>query len=669
MKLPKRLMKPSDLSRLTSIVHPILSPDGNLAAFATVRASEDGEGYIYAVQVMDVLTREAVSWQSEAKSVRSLAFSPDGRQLAWMESDKESERIVLADVVDWRHFAETRREVWSAQKFRGGLVWLADDSMMAVTAEKASPDIRVYDTLLFKADGVGLNDSSITKIWRVPLHGTPTMVAQPEQEVLEWAVSPDGRLTAYTAHAAPGASISVQDIHILDVASGAARRLFESRGTVHAVGFSPDGTKVVWLGHQGPEWSVTNQSVWWSDVATGETAKLVPSFDRPAGGYGGDSVCPVAATSPPAFDTGKGGTVRGIYFIAADSGSTYVYRFDPAYPGTVVPVTPPNGFVRQISRVVDRTFLYVANNETQPDELFLWRDGQMERLTHLNDAVCEELTFAAPEKIPFEGADGWTIDGWLMRPVTPEGRSIDGPVPLLLVIHGGPHGAFGNGFHWDFQNYCAAGMAVAYVNPRGSQTYGQGFADAVRGDWGGKDYEDLMAFVDRLVADGVADAERLGVTGYSYGGFMTTWVISHTDRFRAAAAGACVSDLVSFAGSSDIGFHFTKEEHFATVWEDAQKLWAASPMAYVQNVHTPVLMYCAEDDHRCPIGQTEEFYTALKALGKEAVLVRYPHGSGGHGFGVHGAPKLKMDRIERVRTWFAERLVGSVAAAEVAAAE
>ena len=160
--------------------------------------------------------------------------------------------------------------------------------------------------------------------------------------------------------------------------------------------------------------------------------------------------------------------------------------------------------------------------------------------------------------------------------------------------------------------------------------------------------------VDDVVEQGIADADRLGVTGYSYGGFMTTWVIGHTDKFRAAAPGGCVANLISFQGTSDIGKHWGPTEHLANVYDGIEKLWAHSPLAYVRNVTTPTFLYHAEGDDRCPIGQSEEYFTALRDLGKEAVFVRYPGRS--HSYASTGKPSLRLDTHERLNLWFKEKL-------------
>src|SRR5437867_2961490 len=197
--------------------------------------------------------------------------------------------------------------------------------------------------------------------------------------------------------------------------------------------------------------------------------------------------------------------------------------------------------------------------------------------------------------------------------------------PLVLEIHGGPHTAYGHSFFHEFHVLAGRGYAVLLTNPRGSHAYGQRFVEACVGDWGGKDYEDLMAGVDHVLALGWVDPKRLYVTGGSYGGVMTNWIVGHTDRFRAAVTQRSISNNISAFGTSDIGWHFWEHEMGdATPWQEGEKLIFRSPLTYVTNVKTPLLILHAERDLRCPIEQAEQLFTALKVLGKEAVLVRFP---------------------------------------------
>ncbi|MGE5674729.1 MAG: alpha/beta hydrolase family protein, partial [Mycobacterium leprae] len=260
--------------------------------------------------------------------------------------------------------------------------------------------------------------------------------------------------------------------------------------------------------------------------------------------------------------------------------------------------------------------------------------------------VAEELAIVEPERFTYIGADGWQMEGWVIKPVGYEpGRRY----PTVLVIHGGPHGQFGSDLMIQYQMFASAGMAVVYTNPRGSATYGQHFASAVVQDWGGKDFADIMAGVDAVVAMGIADPDRLGVVGWSYGGYMTAWTITQTNRFKAAITGAPVVDAFSMIGTTDIaGF---AQWHFnANPWEEggADRLLERSPIRYVDRVTTPTMVVGGEGDLRCPIAQAEEFYLALKRLGKApAVHIRYP----GEFHGI-AQPAHKLDRYERYLAWF-----------------
>jgi acylaminoacyl-peptidase len=255
----------------------------------------------------------------------------------------------------------------------------------------------------------------------------------------------------------------------------------------------------------------------------------------------------------------------------------------------------------------------------------------------------DEIDLGNCERFVCKGDEGWDIDGWL---IYPSGYERGKRYPTVLFIHGGPHGVYGSSFMFQCQIFASSGYAVVYANPRGSQSYGQDFAYACVGDWGGSDFKDIMAAVDHVVDMGIADPNRLFVTGWSYGGFMTSWTVTQTDRFRAAIAGAIISDRYSMYGTTDIPLFM--EHHCAGLpWDIRDKYFERSAIAYVENVKTPIMFIHGEGDLRCPISQSEEFYLSLKRLHKTAVMVRYPGEF--HGF---TKPSHKFDRFERMLAWF-----------------
>ncbi|MFL6559469.1 MAG: alpha/beta hydrolase family protein, partial [Bacillus sp. (in: firmicutes)] len=272
-------------------------------------------------------------------------------------------------------------------------------------------------------------------------------------------------------------------------------------------------------------------------------------------------------------------------------------------------------------------------------------DRPLEKLTTANDI--QNVVLSKPEPIEYEGANGRKIHGWLMKPVDFEARK---KYPLLLEIHGGPHAMYGNTYMNEFQILAAEGYAVLYVNPRGSHGYGQDFVNAVRGDYGGGDYQDLMLAVDYVLAEfDFIDETRLGVTGGSYGGFMTNWIVGHTNRFKAAVTQRSISNWISFYGVSDIGYYFT-EWQIDGDFRDVHKLWKHSPLAYIDNVETPLLILHSEKDYRCPIEQAEQLYISLKRLGKKTKFVRFPEEN--HELSRSGKPSLRKSRLDYIVEWF-----------------
>jgi dipeptidyl aminopeptidase/acylaminoacyl peptidase len=354
---------------------------------------------------------------------------------------------------------------------------------------------------------------------------------------------------------------------------------------------------------------------------------------------------------PPPFITPRPAwTADGarILFTAADSGNANLHW--------VAAVDGERGHVtlgqRQLpdwslAPSTNRVAFVFTDLDTPADVAVIDVNGGSERrLTRVNAALLDELDYTPPLRRRFTTPHG-EIDGWVMR-----GAGAPAPGPLLVDIHGGPHSYFGSVFPLTPFYWLAAvarGWTVVAVNPTGSGSYGLEFARTLRGRWGEYDLPEQMAAVDALVAEGIADPERLAVTGYSYGGYMTSWVVGHTDRFKAAVIGAPVTNLESFHGASDIGMWFGPFEMGGPLIEAREVFRRLSPISSVDQVATPCLVLHGEADDRCPIGQGEEWFIALRAQGKPAEMVRYPGGS--HAFRGAGRPSHRLDYTLRLIDW------------------
>ena len=343
---------------------------------------------------------------------------------------------------------------------------------------------------------------------------------------------------------------------------------------------------------------------------------------------------------------------KHVYFVVTERGCVNLYCLDIEQQ-SVTPVWKDEHLIFSLTLLPENRGLILLRAEMQrPWELYLLplkgtEAGEAERLTHMYDQKLAEFQWSEPERLQYTSDNGDLIDGWLIRPI---GAKAGVRYPLLVNIHGGPQSAFGAAINLGFQYYAAQGFAVFCCNPHGSTSCGEAFMQQVEGDWGGLDYQDIMRGVDECIARGVADPERLVASGYSYGGFMSMTILGKTDRFKAIVPMAGVSNLASFVGTSDIGFWMVRQaKGYPWDSERADYYREHSPLTRAPQVTTPTLFIHPENDLRCPIEQTEQFYMALKMIGKVPVeFVRIP--ASWH-VGV-SRPNLFFARVEKMLEWF-----------------
>jgi dipeptidyl aminopeptidase/acylaminoacyl peptidase len=436
------------------------------------------------------------------------------------------------------------------------------------------------------------------------------------------------------------------DLWLAPAKGGALKRLTRRKGPASSPTFSPDGKWIAFVGHNNEYSHVTEASVYVLPARGGKAIKVTEGFDRTyGGGLAGDLRTPENA--PPAPQWSPDGKM--LFFIASDCGASNVYAV-PSRGGAVKPITRGEHHVIGFSfaRATNR-FALVISDALNPNDVFTaTMNGTLKRITHVNDDWLDDVQRSKLERFVVSN-EGHPIDGWLMKPLNwKPGKKY----PAILQIHGGPHSAYGATFFHEFQILCAHGYAVVFCNPRGSATYGQEFAACIAKDWGGRDYRDVMAVWNfALKKYGWIDAKRTGVAGGSYGGYLTSWIITHTDQFKAAVSMRALNNWYSFYGTSDIGHFFASEWYVGgEPWNNAEEYLQHSPIAHVANCKTPTLILHSEKDFRCPIEQGEQFYIALKKLGVPTELVRFPDET--HELSRSGKPKHRQERLERIVAWF-----------------
>jgi dipeptidyl aminopeptidase/acylaminoacyl peptidase len=421
-------------------------------------------------------------------------------------------------------------------------------------------------------------------------------------------------------------------------------------GPVMAPTFSADSKKIAYIGHAKPDdaWGVENLHVWVVGSGGRPAAKdIIPKFDRQVvdstlGDIG------EGLEIPPLRWSNDG---RRIYFASSDTGSTHIF-YAPSRGGPPTRVTHRNCHIKDYDLNGGKKNIAVVYSDlTTPPEVHLipavyGGDKKSKTLISPNKKLFSEIQFRKPKEIWFRAYDGTELQGWL---VTPPKFNPKRKYPAILEIHGGPRTQYGFTFFHEMLYLAAKGYVIFYTNPRGGTGRGETFADAISGGWGEIDYADCMAAADYLERRTFVNKNRMGVTGGSYGGYMTNWMIGHTDRFRAAVTQRSVVDLESFYGSSDIGYTLSREFD-GHPWQNRENYQKCSPLTYAGNIKTPLLIIHSENDLRCSIEQAEQLFATLKMMRKTVEFVRFPGEP--HGLSRHGRPDRRVARLEWISKWF-----------------
>jgi len=682
-------MAPADILRLTNVSDAQISPNGDWVVY-TVSTIEGDQtvSVLWLVRASERISNipptsrqpeQRRNWEAPRISSRPLLppgwsganprWSPDGKSIAFFSSH-EGQHGIWVSGLDRRipRLVATVRDTNFFITYAGeSFVWSPDSRMIAyVSATEESDrdgpdgsdrndDPRVIDRIQYKSR-TAFSDRLRTHVWL-------TEVDSPQPRQLTSGLfydhalsfSPKGDEIAFLSNREPDPDAkNNSDIFAVNL-QAQVRQITDTAGCEYEPAWSPDGKMIAYTATQRDITTIDSVAedthVWVVDAAGSNRRELTAEQDRRARSprWSRDS-------KTVFFLAGSRGLIT-IHSIALSCSGTDCLGTFPATHDPLTKddrgnyVTPgfPNAF--QISNFsVNSTttpiFAFTLTDAAHPGEVWVGLPGRNEtvlRLSGHNDAV-GSFQLAEPESIVFKSLDGTSIQGWLMKPL---GWREDRKYPMILSIHGGPHGMFGYAFNPTFQVYAARGYAVLYLNPRGSTGYGQNFSDGTLNEWGGGDYRDLMAGVDEALRRYPwIDASRMGVTGGSYGGFMTNWIITQTPRFKAAVSAASVSNLVSFYSTS-LYQDLIHAEFGGFPWDNYDQLWQWSPLRYVKQAQTPTLFIHGEQDNDVHITQAEEMYMALRRRGVETVLVRYPRE--GHGL---REPRHRVDALERTLAWF-----------------
>ena len=615
-----KLLDVETFMEMESAGSPAISPDGKNIIFTRTwvdRPNDRSNSSLWITDFEGKRVRELTSgnWQDS-----SPAWSPDGRKIAFI-SDRDGTSQIQVLWLDTREVAQLTHVDNPPQS----LAWSPDGKSLAFTmfiadekpvlkvelpprpkgAKWADPAI-IIDRLSWRSDGRGPLPKGYSQIFVIDaeLGGTPRQVTSGDYSHGDPEWSADGQRIFFSGIRKPDAEYQENDseVYVVDLKTLEIKALTDRKGPDYGPVVSPDGKWIAYTGYDDKDYTSHLSDMYLMDTAGGSKRTL----------------CGHLPNSPGDIFWAEDGS--GVYYLMAEKGESNFYFV--SVNGKIRKVTSGVQYIAGLS--VSRTGRAAAVVSTfyQPGAIAtftLLKPAEIKTIVDVNTDLLDGIKLGEVEELWYKSSDGWDIQGWLIKPAEFDPAK---KYPLLLWIHGGPWAMYNVAFNWEWQNFAAKGYAVLYTNPRGSTGYGQDFVNGIQHSYPGKDFDDLMAGVDTALAKGFIDKDNLFVCGGSGGGVLTAWIVGHTDRFRAAVSMRPVINWHSFVGTTDGHMWYRQFKKYP--WEDPLEYAVRSPLHYVANVTTPTMVMTGEADLRTPIGQSEEYYRALKMLKKDTLLVRMP---------------------------------------------
>lgn len=608
--------------------------------------------YIYSI---DQTTKERRRWGDAGTSQSLLMISPNGKYLSYLgNATKDKKMQVMVMPLDGGSAYALTEEKNGVSKYRwaenGATIYYQttqkneeekDDDLK----EKKVPNITEIDKLTYKLDGAGMLPKDLTyqiKKISVASRDVATLLEDTERMGLNYVANDESYLlVAWELDSADEWNYG-GTVYYYDVASKEKRSLTTSvpKGSFSFAAMSKNEDYLLLNGNNFEYAFVTLSRIYGYNMKTHELKCLTADLD-----------VEISDVMVADFQQNVNGmdiewlNDTEFLFSATMHGKTQLYKGNRDGETELVydqRIHLTDGHVIAGSDTVAVTY----STLTKTSELAVLDlvSGELDVLYQPNAAFFKEHALSEPEMFWYKGADDWDIQGWYVPPIAEKANH-----PAILYIHGGPQVCYGESYFHEMQVLAARGYGVIMLNPRGGNGYGQEFVASILGDYGHKDFEDLMLGTDHVLAQHPEiDKDRVYVMGGSYGGFMTNWIVGHTDRFRAAISQRSISNWISFYGTSDIGAFFV-EFQLQRDLSDVEGLWRMSPLAHAANAKTPILLMHSEQDLRCPMEQAEQFYVAMKKQGVDTKLITFPESN--HGLSRDGLPNLRVKRADAIFEW------------------
>ncbi|MEM4971421.1 MAG: S9 family peptidase [Sulfolobales archaeon] len=640
----QRDLKPEDLSNIVLVSNPSIFPDKSKALFTVTRISLERDRYESSIWLLDLATMEYTPIENGVYD-KCPAPAPDGKRYAFISRRTLKEESRGAEIWVSRIGGQPRL-ITIFDLGVNSFSWSPDSKYLAVVANdgKIEEDVKVIDRIDIWFNAEGYTYSIQRGLYIVDVEsGNREKISREDVRVNIAMWSPDGRYIAYTASIDP-ATPYIHQLYLYDLEKGEHIKIADGI-TINGIAWSPTSKRIAVIGHKRERGFATHNRLIIYSVSGEELLDTRGRLDRNF-----LNTINTDVRGPTCSPNLIWGSDDKIYFMISDAGEVYVEAYDPTKDVFETYMRIREGVIDEFSLVDGEIALATAMNPVEPKELYIMRRGSIEKVTSFNSFFIKTHRLSRPTYYRIRASDGAYIDCWILMP----GRKDREKIPAILYIHGGPKTMYGWSFIYEFQYLVSRGFALIYSNPRGSDGYSEEFAD-IRKHYGERDYMDLMEVVDetlKIYSD--IDPERLGVTGGSYGGYMTNWIITQTDRFKAAVTQRSISDWISMFGTTDIGHYFVPDQIGCIPWENPDRCLEKSPLRYANKVRTPTLIIHSLEDYRCWVDQAIAFFRALKLNGVKTRLVLFPKEN--HELSRSGKPRHRVENIKHISGWFEEHL-------------